>query len=146
MDNRTIHRPLQAVPPRKNIFVSRLTYDTSSEDVDYYIRSKIGQNIDIFIQKFSFSTFRSVSSFNISTSHDYFNLLWTPILANTLVREYVYRENITTNRIGVHPRQEQNKSKTKFHFNWFIIINLPKCSRIKNKIIKFIFSKSRLQL
>ena len=30
--------------------------------------------------------------------------------ANTLVREYVHREKIITNGIGVLPRQEQNNS------------------------------------
>lgn len=113
IDNQTVHRPLQAVPPRKNIFVSRLAWDTTSEDVDYYIRSKLGRNIDIFIQKFSFTTSRSISSFKISISHDYFNVIMDPHFwpANTLVREYVYREKIITNRIGVLPRQEQNISK-----------------------------------
>ena len=53
MDNQTVHRPLQAVHPKKNIFVSRLAYDTTSVDVDFYISYTIDRNIDISSRNFN---------------------------------------------------------------------------------------------
>ncbi|TMW43874.1 hypothetical protein DOY81_011046, partial [Sarcophaga bullata] len=48
-------KPLKAVPPKKIVFVSRLASDTTSDDIDHYMKSKLGSKKDIWIQKFKFS-------------------------------------------------------------------------------------------
>lgn len=113
ISNTTIYNPLRAIPSKKNIFVSRLASVTSTDDVDYYIRSKVGSNADIRIHKFIFSQPRSIASFKITVSADIFNILLDPNFwpINSLVREYKYKERPRANNIGVLPERESNIPK-----------------------------------
>lgn len=112
VDNQTLRRPLKAIPPKKTVFVSRLAGDTSSEDVDFYIKSKLC-NADVVVHKFKFSNPRSISSFKISISVNHFQNIMDQSFwpENTLVREYTYNENTRANRIGVLPQRASNAPK-----------------------------------
>ena len=49
-----VPKPLYTVPPKKTVFVSRLSNDTTPNDIDHYIKSKLGaKHLDIKIQFFS---------------------------------------------------------------------------------------------
>ena len=111
--NGTVHNPLRAIAPKKTIFISRLASDTSTDDVDYYLKSKIGPHADVLIHKFQYTQQRSIASFKLTISADLFQLVldtnfWPE---NTLVREYIYRERQRLNNVGVLPQREQNVSK-----------------------------------
>lgn len=107
-NNPVVHNPLRAIPPRKTIFISRLANNTSIDDIDYYIKSKVGEQAEILIQKFQYSQPRSIASFKLTVSAELFQILldlnfWPE---NTLVREYVYKERQHFNNVGVIPQRE----------------------------------------
>lgn len=108
-NNLVPHNPLRAIPPKKTIFISRLASETTSDDVDYYIKSKIGQNADVLIHKFQFSEPRSISSFKITVptgiSNHLLDINFWP--ENTLVREYIYKDRPRVNNVGVLPQRDQ---------------------------------------
>lgn len=57
------YKPLKAVPPKKHIFASHLTCDTSFNDVEFYIKSKLHSTVEVTAKNFSFTNPRSMSSF-----------------------------------------------------------------------------------
>ena len=67
---------LNVVAPRKQIFVSRLSSDTTCESVAAYISSKTPASVSI--TKFNFSTPREISSFKISVPNDSFAVICDP--------------------------------------------------------------------
>ena len=52
IDAQLVEKSLQAVPTKKT--VSLLASDTTSDDIDHYIKSKLGAKTDIWIQKSNF--------------------------------------------------------------------------------------------
>lgn len=105
------HNPLRAIPPKKAVFVSRLAYETSTEDVNWFIKSKIGLNAEISTRKFNYSQPREISSFKVVVPDQYFNTLLDPSFwpINTFVREFTARQyNGTTARL---PLRNTNISK-----------------------------------
>lgn len=116
VENQIVRNPLTAVPPKRSIFVSRLANSTASEDVEFYIKSKVGCNADVLIHKFQYSQPRSITSFKLTLSDELFNQVvdknFWPV--NTLVREYIYqnRNNHNNyNNVGVLLQRESNSSK-----------------------------------
>ena len=105
------HHPLRAIPPKKQIFVSRLASNTTVEDVDFYIKNIIGQNSDISIYKFSFAQPRTISSFKLTVPLEIFETLLEPNFwpINTMVREYIFRPN--QQNIAVLPQNNSSGSK-----------------------------------
>lgn len=90
----TSPKPLRVIPPSRSIFISRLASDTAIKDIEFYIRSKIGDGCNLSIHKFVYSQPRTISSFKITVSDEYFEKIkdfnfWP---ANTYVREYVPSE------------------------------------------------------
>ena len=61
---------LSVVAPRRQVFVSRLSSDTTCETVASYIASKSSANVSV--TKFNFSVPREISSFKISVPNDVF--------------------------------------------------------------------------
>ncbi|KNC30819.1 hypothetical protein FF38_05190 [Lucilia cuprina] len=57
--NPIVNRELRVIPPKKHISISRFAFDTSAEDINYYIKSKLNQNADISVYKFNYSQARS---------------------------------------------------------------------------------------
>lgn len=64
------------VAPRKQIFISRLSADTSCESISAYIATK--STASVAIQKFNFSTPREIASFKLTVPSDSFSLLCDP--------------------------------------------------------------------
>ena len=62
---------LVGVPPKKQIFVSRLAPDTTSDDVKAFIQAKYKANVTV--EKFKFTYLREISSFKISVTAEHFN-------------------------------------------------------------------------
>ncbi|XP_037816681.1 uncharacterized protein LOC119607035 [Lucilia sericata] len=71
--NPIVNRELRVIPPKKHIFISRFAFDTSAEDINYYIKSKLNQDADISVYKFNYSQARSITSFKITVPFDIFN-------------------------------------------------------------------------
>lgn len=89
------HRGLRVIPPSKHIFISRLASDTTAEEIDYYIKSKINMSYGITVHKFTYSQQRSITSFKISVPFDIFSQVVDPSFwpLHVLVREYEYNNN-----------------------------------------------------
>lgn len=85
-------RPLRTVPPYKNVFLSRLSSETTTEDIEYYVKSKLGINSLISAYKFKYSQPRAISSFRITVPDDLFQYTVDPKFwpIGTFVREYIY--------------------------------------------------------
>lgn len=112
-NSQTINNTLRAVPPKKTVFISRLAFDTTTEDVDSFIKSKVGPNVDISTYKFVFSQPRSITSFKVTVTNDLFERILDPNFwpKYTLVREYIYRENPRSANIGRLPQIDLNAPK-----------------------------------
>lgn len=87
---------LVVVPPRRTVFISRLSADTSVEKVESYIRSRCGEfnQMDCRVFKFNFSQQRDIASFRAIVPSRIFETLvsqsfWPP---GVLVREFVPRD------------------------------------------------------
>lgn len=89
--NNPIYQPLRVIPPKKSVFVSRFAYETSTTDVEYYIKSKLCSDVDVIVYKFKYSRPRSVVSFKISVPIEIFHQIVDPNFwpMNTLVKEYI---------------------------------------------------------
>lgn len=105
---------LKVIPPKKSIFISRFAFETSAEDITHYILNKINADCaDIFTKKFNYSQPRNITSFKITVSPDLFDQILDPYFwpENTLVREYVYRDNARSNNIVRLPMNTENRPK-----------------------------------
>lgn len=91
----TNQRMLRIKPARKNIFISRFLSDTTVDEIDYYIKSKLNFGADILIKKFTYTTPRDITSFKLSVPPDLFEDMVNPNFwpDSALVREYVNKEN-----------------------------------------------------
>lgn len=86
-------KTLTVVPAKKVVFVSRFAPDTSSEDIDFYIRSKIEGDFYLKTFKIRSSSSNSRSSFKIIVQPKIFDKLissdfWPP---KAFVKEFVDR-------------------------------------------------------
>ena len=90
-------RPLSMAPTRKMVFVSRFAPDTSAEDINHYIKSKIDGNFFLRCYKLRSAFSESRSSFKIVVEESMFHRLisrefWP---ANAFVKEFLERsENL----------------------------------------------------
>lgn len=93
-NSNNIH-PLRVIPPKKIIFISRFAFDTSTEEIEYYIKTKLNFDAEIVIHKFKYSQPRTIASFKVMVSSEIFDHLIDPRFwpENALIREYVYRDN-----------------------------------------------------
>ncbi|KAH8250822.1 hypothetical protein KR032_012153 [Drosophila birchii] len=67
---------LIAIPPTKQIFVSRLSPGQTSEDVIAFIRGKVrAVNLKLKVEKFKFSYARDISSFKINVPKEFFGTI-----------------------------------------------------------------------
>lgn len=113
--NNQTHRELRIIPPKRSIFISRCASETTVEDIDYYIKTKLDSNSDsnavFLIHKFLYSQPRSITSFKITPPSDVFDQIFNPCFwpDNTLVREYVYKENQRTNNSVRFPSVSSNQ-------------------------------------
>jgi len=89
----TVPKPLKVVAPKKAIFVSRLSPDTTVDDIKHYINSKASKNLDLNISKFNFAYSRIKASFKIHVPSESFGDIVNPTFwpPNTIVHEYVYK-------------------------------------------------------
>lgn len=90
-----VPRELRVIPPPKSIFISRLASETTVEDIKYYINTNLNSQVEILTCKFSYTQTRSITSFKITVSPEVYDKLIDPCFwpINTLVREYIYKEN-----------------------------------------------------
>lgn len=104
---------LKIIPPKKSIFISRFAFDTSVEDINFYIKSKLNFGADISINKFTYSQPRSITSFKLTVPANLYETIVNPDFwpNNTLVREYVFKENPRLNNIAQLPPRQFNNSK-----------------------------------
>lgn len=104
--NFDIPRQLMAVAPKKCIFISRLTSDTSEDDVLTYLKAKIGTVTDVEIKKFKFANPRTTSSFKIFVPDGLFdtllnNSIWPKY---TIVKKFEFRGKKGNNNLASLPK------------------------------------------
>lgn len=92
--NNASYNPITIIPPKKAIFVARISSDNTEDDVSYYIKSKLNQECEIQIKKFTYTQKRSKASFQIIVPENVFNLIidpsfWPP---NAILHEFIYKE------------------------------------------------------
>lgn len=109
--NRPTGNLLRVIPPPKEIFVSRFAFETTAEDIEYYIKSKFNSNVNISTQKFVYLKARAITSFKITVPVELFEQILDPSFwpVSTYVREYQQREN--QRRIVRLPLHEPNRPK-----------------------------------
>lgn len=97
---------LVVVPPRRTIFLSRLSPTTSTDNIRTYIKSKcVGlKDNDFNVLKFNYSEPRDIASFKIFVPDRIFDTLvnkstWPE---GTLVKEFIRRERIIS-EVSRHP-------------------------------------------
>lgn len=103
---------LVVVPPRRMVFVSRLSCDTSVDSIAAFLRSRCEGfcDDDCSIFKFNYSRPRDISSFRILVPLRLFEIIveesfWPP---GVLVREFVPREGPRRGRVVNMPHVSKN--------------------------------------
>lgn len=88
-------KPLKVVSSKKAIFAARFAAETTTDDVSYYIKSKLNSDIDLTVIKFKYTEVRSKASFKIVVPEDVFDTIVNPDFwpKKTIIHEYIYREN-----------------------------------------------------
>ncbi|XP_065368733.1 uncharacterized protein LOC135961166 [Calliphora vicina] len=111
--NSTNIHPLRVIPPKKTIFISRFAFDTSIDDIEYYIKTKLNLDVEMVIYKFKYSQPRTIASFKIMVPPEIFDHLIDPRFwpDNALIREYVYRDNQRSANTVHLPSRSTNFSK-----------------------------------
>mgnify|MGYP003557574377 FL=1 len=108
---------LKIIPPNKSIFISRFAFDTSTADIDNYIKSNINIKAENFIsiKKFTYSEQRNVTSFKLTVSFDLYDKLIDPSFwpDYTFVREYIIKDNPRRNNIVRLPSSLNSNSNPK---------------------------------
>lgn len=99
-------KQLKVVSMKKTIFAARFAAETTEEDIDFYIKSKINADININVFKFKYTQQRSKSSFKIIVPEEVFETIvnadfWPP---KAIIHEYVYRENIQSDIVHLPAR------------------------------------------
>lgn len=99
---------LIVVPPRRTVFVSRFSPDTTVKDIINFLKINcMGTNeLDYSVFKFNFSHPRDISSFKISVPIKLYEVLidksfWPH---GVLVKEFIHRDRLKVNRIAVLPK------------------------------------------
>lgn len=106
-------RELTVIPARKTIFISRFSPETSVEDINFYISSRVQnmQSISCYKLKSSFS--ERLSSFKIVVPDNLFedivDLNFWP--AKALVKEFVYRDNDRRYNLASLPKSSKSAAK-----------------------------------
>lgn len=108
-----VPKQLIVIPSKKSIFVSRFAAETSTIDIDHYIKTKLNFNADISSFKFSYSQPRDITSFKIMVPNDLFEKIVNPGFwpENTVVHEYVYKNNSRANNIVRLPSNDTTNPK-----------------------------------
>ncbi|XP_037817198.1 uncharacterized protein LOC119607389 [Lucilia sericata] len=98
---------LKIIPPNKSIFISRFASDTTVEQINSYIKSKLNSEVDFTTHKFSYSQPRRITSFKINVPCDeqIVNPEFWP--ENTLVREYEFKEYPRKQHVAILPSGHQ---------------------------------------
>lgn len=105
-------KPLKVVPSNRTIFAARFTAETTEDDVAYYIKSKLGNDIDLRVIKFTYTERRSTSSFKIVVPEDVFDVMINPDFwpAKSIIREYIYKDKVRSD-IASFPARPSDSSK-----------------------------------
>ncbi|XP_065356382.1 uncharacterized protein LOC135950783 [Calliphora vicina] len=103
--NQISNTGLKIIPPNKSIFISRFASDTTVEQINFYIKSKLNFEADFTTYKFSYAQPRRITSFKLNVPHDLYEQIVNPNFwpANTLVREYEFKDNPRKHNIAVLP-------------------------------------------
>jgi len=99
-------KKLSVVPHRKQLFVSRFTPDTTSEDVLEFIREKFPSE-NISVEQFRFSYARSISSFKIFAPPNVFKVLLSEsfwLNDDLVIKGFVPNKPRTSNRPSTAPK------------------------------------------
>lgn len=85
---------LVVVQPRKSIFVSRFSEDTTDDLIKSYIDFKLQAKADVSVYKFKFNYVRNISSFKVVVPDNLFDEILNSKFwpANTLVHEYINKD------------------------------------------------------
>lgn len=108
-------KPLVGVPPMKQIFVSRLAPDLTSDDVKAFIIAKI-KNANPKVEKFKFAYDRQIASFKINVPPSLFETICSPSFwpEHLVVKEFKAKVKNRT-PIGLLPNgpvQSQSQSSS----------------------------------
>lgn len=108
-------RELTVVKRRKTIFVSRLTRDTTADDLLHYVKSNLDGEHDLLCFKINPNSTRGISSFRLIVPCDVFDRIvdcgFWPL--GILVREYVYRESSGPSPVSLPPHVQPSSNRSK---------------------------------
>lgn len=101
---------LKVVSKKKTVFAARFAAETSEIDVSYFIKEKLGIDIEINVFKFTYAVKRNSSSFKIIVPEEVFDKVVNPSFwpAKALIKEYIYKEN---DNIAHLPSRTEDASK-----------------------------------
>lgn len=87
-------KPLKIIAPRKTIFASRFSVDTTINDVEFYIKTNLGIEDYNNVQIYKINA-RNRASFKIIVPESIFDRLVNPQFwpKNTIVRQFIYRDD-----------------------------------------------------
>lgn len=99
-------RELTVIPSRRSVFVSRLSPDTTVDDINFYLSSRVDSLDSISIYKLNSTFSNRVASFKILVSDTMFGKLvdfnfWP---SGALVKEFVYRDNFRRSNLASLPK------------------------------------------
>lgn len=101
-----IPKNLKVVSKKKTIFAARFAAETTEDDVAYYVKEKLGADVEINVFKFKYFEKRSKSSFKVIVPEEVFDTVVNPNFwpDKAIIHEYVYRENVQSNIVHLPAR------------------------------------------
>lgn len=107
-----IPKNLKVVSKKKTIFAARFAAETTEHDVAYYVKEKLGVDVEINVFKFRYSEKRSKASFKVIVPEEVFETVVNPNFwpAKAIIHEYLYRETVQSNIVHL-PARSSDASK-----------------------------------
>lgn len=104
--NNPIPNILKVVSKKKTIFAARFAAETTEDDVAYYVKNKLGANIEVNVFKFKYFEKRSKSSFKVIVPEEVFETVVNPDFwpEKAIIHEYLYRESVQSNIVHLPAR------------------------------------------
>ncbi|XP_059223934.1 uncharacterized protein LOC131997271 [Stomoxys calcitrans] len=90
----TTPKPLKVAPNKKAIFAAKFAAETSTDDMLFYLKSKIDIDVELSVYKFKYHGRRTKASFRIIVPEDIFEVVIKPDFwpAKAFIREYIFKD------------------------------------------------------
>lgn len=106
-------RELTVIPVRRSVFISRFSPETTVDDINFYLSSRLDNTSSIACYKLNSSLSEKLASFKLFVPDNLFKKLVNSNFWPTgaLVKEFVHRDNVRRSNLASLPKSVNSASK-----------------------------------